>query len=80
MVPQQLNKSFEVKDKTLLKLLLEKMENCEDLVVRGLGNDVSNYSAKDIVEFIKKKQNEVGCIDFIVFAGKHITKLFEVGR
>ena len=80
VVPQQLNKSFEVKDKTLLKLLLEKIENCEDIVIRGLGNDVSNCSAKDIVEFIKKKQNEVSCIDFIAFARKHISKLFEAGR
>lgn len=80
VVPQRLNKSFEVKDKTLLKLLLEKIEDCEDIIVRGLGNDVSNYSAKDIVEFIKKKQNEVSCIDFIAFAKKHVAKLFEAGR
>ena len=80
VVPQRLNKSFEVKDKTLLKLLLEKIEDCEDIIVRGLGNDVSNYSAKDIVEFIKKKQNEVSCIDFIAFAKKHVAKLFETGR
>jgi len=77
VVAQQQNKNFEIKDKTLLKLLLEK---CEDVIVRGLGNDVSNYSAKDIVEFIKKKQNEVSCIDFIAFARKHISKLFEAGR
>ena len=70
VVSQQLNKNFEIKDKTLLKLLLEKIEDCEDIIVRGLGNDVSNYSAKDIVEFIKKKQNEVSCIDFIAFAKK----------
>lgn len=80
VVPQRLNKSFEVKDKTLLKLLLEKIEDCEDIIVRGLGNDVSNYSAKDIVEFIKKKQNEVSCIDFIAFAKKYVAKLFEAGR
>ncbi len=80
VVAQQQNKNFEIKDKTLLKLLLEKMEKCEDVIVRGLGNDVSNYSAKDIVEFIKKKQNEVSCIDFIAFARKHISKLFEAGR
>ena len=54
--------------------------NCEDIVIRGLRNDVSNYSAKDIIEFIKKKQNEVSCIDFIAFARKHISKLFEAGR
>ena len=63
-----------------MKLLLEKIENCEDIVIRGLRNDVSNYSAKDIIEFIKKKQNEVSCIDFIAFARKHISKLFEAGR
>ena len=80
VVSQQLNKNFEIKDKTLLKLLLEKIEDCEDIIVRGLGNDVSNYSAKDIVEFIKKKQNEVSCIDFIAFAKKHVAKLFETGR
>ena len=80
VVSQQLNKNFEIKDKTLLKLLLEKIENCEDIVIRGLRNDVSNYSAKDIIEFIKKKQNEVSCIDFIAFARKHISKLFEAGR
>ena len=80
VVSQQLNKNFEIKDKTLLKLLLEKIEDCEDIIVRGLGNDVSNYSAKDIVEFIKKKQNEVSCIDFVAFAKKHVAKLFEAGR
>ena len=63
-----------------MKLLLEKIEDCEDIIVRGLGNDVSNYSAKDIVEFIKKKQNEVSCIDFIAFAKKYVAKLFEAGR
>ena len=41
---------------------------------------MSNYSAKDIVEFIKKKQNEVSCIDFIAFAKKYVAKLFEAGR
>lgn len=80
VVDQQLNKSFEVKDKTLLKLLLEKIEDCEDIVVRGLGNEVNNYSAKDIVEFIKNKQNEVSCIDFISFAREHIKKLREDKR
>lgn len=80
VVTQQLNKSFEVKDKILLKLLLEKIEGCEDIVLRGLGNDVSNYTVKDIVEFIKKKQTEISCIDFISFAKRHIARLFEVGR
>ena len=80
VVTQQLNKNFEVKDKVLLKLLLEKIEDYENIVVKGLGNDVINYSAKDIVEFIKKKQKEVSCIDFISFARKHVDKLFREGR
>lgn len=80
VVTQQLNKNFEVKDKVLLKLLLEKIEDYENIVVKGLGNDVVNYSAKDIVEFIKKKQKEVSCIDFISFARKHIDKLLKDER
>ena len=80
VVTQQLNKNFEVKDKVLLKLLLEKIEDYENIVVKGLGNDVINYSAKDIVEFIKKKQKEVSCIDFISFARKHIDKLLKDER
>lgn len=80
VVTQQLNKNFEIKDKTILKLLLEKMEKCEDVIVRGLGNDVSNYSAKDIVEYIKKKQSEVSNIDFVAFAKRHIDKLLLAGR
>lgn len=80
VVKQQLNKNFEIKDKVLLKLLLGKIENCEDTVVRCIGNNVNNYTAKDIVEFIKKKQNEVKYIDFIAFARERISKLHEDGR
>ena len=37
VVTQQLNKNFEIKDTTILKLLLEKMENVKMLLSVGWG-------------------------------------------
>ena len=75
VVKQQLNKNFEIKDKVLLKLLLEKIEEYEDIVVRRLGNKVASLTAKEIVEFLKRNKDDVSSIDFIAFAREHISNV-----
>ena len=57
VVAQQLNKNFEIKDKTLLKLLLEKMEKCE---IENLGIKAKKRVAEEYTwEKICKKYERV---------------------
>ena len=78
--PSQINKNFEIKDKFMLKMFLEKIEEFEESVARHFGNNVITATAKEIAEFLQAKPEESGKIDFITFAREHIQKLKEAGR
>lgn len=80
VVRQQLNKVYELKDMTIQKLVLERIEECERLIVCSLGNDVVNYSAAELKAFIENRKDAVVDVDFIVFARGVVERLCGLGR
>ena len=78
---QQIDKNGYIKDKLLLRLVLEKIEGYEEKVNRELGNNIARMTAKEITAFLKRKEAEESQrIDFIEFAREHIQKLKKAGR
>ena len=71
-----------IKDTTILKGLLNDISKYEDMLAKGLGTDLSRFSAADLVKYIEsQKATEGGVgIDFIAFCDNHIQALKAEGR
>lgn len=71
-----------LKDTTILKKLLNDISNYEEILVRGLGTDLSRYTAQELVHYIQNQKETAGGagIDFIAFCRTHIQRLRNAGR
>lgn len=76
---QQLNKKYEIKDTTLLRILLDLIGQYEELLFE-IGNKMSDYTAKDLADFIRRKKTENKDLDFIQFARGRIEELKKQNR
>ena len=71
-----------IKDPTILKGLLNDISKYEDMLTKGLGTDLSRFSASDLVRYIEMQKATAGGaeIDFIAFCNSHIKTLRREGR
>lgn len=71
-----------IKDTTILKGLLNDITGYEEMLAKGLGTDLSRFSAQDLVTYIQKQKENAGGagIDFIAFCNAHIQALRNAGR
>ena len=71
-----------IKDTTILKGLLNDISKYEEMLAKGLGTDLSRFSASDLVKYIEsQKATEGGVgIDFIAFCKNYIKTLRDKGR
>lgn len=71
-----------LKDNTILKRLLNDIENYEKMLAKGLGTDLSRFSTQDLVAYIQKQKESAGGagIDFIAFCNAHTQALKSAGR
>lgn len=67
VVRQQLNKEMKLKDKHVLKTVLDKIEECENTVLQELGNKASSYTAQQLKIYLETKFNTITYINFIDF-------------
>lgn len=80
VVKQQLNKNMQIKDRDVLRVVLSKIDECEQTILRHLGSRISSYSADYIKNFLEKKMNSPASIDFIEFSRRYIKELLEIGE
>lgn len=80
VVRQQLNKEMKLKDKHVLKTVLDKIEECENTVLQELGNKASSYTAQQLKIYLETKFNTITYINFIDFARQYIKDLLEEGE
>lgn len=80
VVKQQLNKDMQIKDRNVLRVVLDKIKECEDIILSSLGSRISSCSAEYIKNFLEKKLGSVSAIDFIEFSRKYISDLLETGN
>lgn len=71
-----------LKDNAIIKGLLTDISNYEDMLTKGLGTDLTKYSASDLVNYIERQRTTNGgdAIDFIAFSNAHIQSLRVAGR
>ena len=80
VVRQQLNKDMQIKDRDVLRVVLEKIKECEDVILNHFGSRISSCSAEYIKNFLEKKSGTACAIDFIEFSKKYINDLLEIGN
>lgn len=77
--PEQLDKKFNLIDNDTLLILLQKIKKCKEYVRNEYGEDVDEYSAREIRDFLEKKFKGVK-LDFVEFSREHLKKMRKDGR
>lgn len=72
--PEQLDKDFNIIDNETLLILLKKIKKCKEYVRDEYGEEVEDYSAKEIRDFLEKKFKGVK-LDFVKFSKEHLKKM-----
>ena len=77
VVKGQFTKDYRLKDKYVLSAVLDKIKECEEIILKDLGAKISSYTSKRIKSYLESKQNTATYIDFIAFARQYIKELLE---
>ncbi len=80
VVKQQLNKDMQIKDRDVLRIVLEKIKQFEDILLVNLGSQISYCSAKYIKKFIESKLKSSSSVDFVEFSINYIENLLVEGE
>lgn len=80
LVKKQITKDFRIKDNAVLRAVLDKIQQCEDILRDTVGGSLSSYSALQLKEYLEKRLNAVHSIDFIAFAREYIRDLLKEGE
>lgn len=80
VVKGQFTKDYRLKDKYVLSAVLDKIKECEEIILKDLGAKISSYTSKRIKSYLESKQNTATYIDFIAFARQYIKELLEEGE
>lgn len=80
VVKQQLNKDMQIKDRDVLRIILEKIKKFEDILLENLGSQISYYSAKYIKKFLECKLKSSSSVDFVEFSIHYIETLLLEGE
>lgn len=81
VVRAQISKDFKsIKDTIVARAIDKDIAIYEDLIIQKLGSKVKSYSAKELCVFIQKHTSDNEIIDFVDFAHRHISTLFENDR
>lgn len=73
---KQLDKDFKIKDKFLLKILDDTLDDYRK-TISEIGTKLNFFSCEDLRDHLRDKDSDV---DFIKFSRKHIKNLKEAGR
>lgn len=80
VVKQQLNKDMQIKDRDVLRVVLEKIKEFEDILLGNLGGQISYCSAKYIKKFIESKLKSSSPVDFVEFSISYTENLLLEGE
>jgi integrase len=75
---KQLDQDFKLKDKFLIKQLINKIEDYENIILRNIGNKIDSLTIRELAEYLEKHSASGGAaIDFVKFSLKHIENIKE---
>lgn len=77
--PEQLDKKFNLIDQETLLILLQKIKKCKEHIRDEYGEDIEEYSAKEIRDFLDKKFKGIK-LDFVDFSRNYLIKMRKEGR
>lgn len=80
---KQISKDFSmVKDMDVVRRIDRDILKYEDILLKGLGAELSKYTARELADFIDTYNKTAGGtgIDYVAFARQHIDKLLAEGR
>ena len=74
---KQIDKDFNITDRFLVKLLNQKIEDYENVLIRKLGNKIDLYTAIELKEYLIRatRMGSDDTIDFVTFSRTHIEKI-----
>ena len=77
--PEQMSKDFELKDQDLEIIILKKIKKCKDLIKDYLEDDVEDYSARELRDFLERKLGGTD-IDFVSYDRGYLQAMKDAGR
>ena len=73
----QMDKAFKLRDKFVIKEVVNKIDKYEELILRKLGSKIDSFTSKELAEYLEKWSisGSSTTIDFVSFSLKHIDKI-----
>jgi integrase len=79
-VNNKIKYDYELKDNFIIRELLNRISQYEDIKVRKLGQKIDLYTAKELAEYFVKKTSQSDTIDFLLFSYSYIENLEKKGN